>query len=146
MIAARAATILILALRSPLMIGKRLLASLETRLLSPFDDDDLDERAARKADCEHRRRGRCESPLMARRNGAVLRSDRGPRRMARFLIILGLTFLIMGLFWPYVSRLGLGRLPGDIVIERDNFTLYLPLTTCLLISLLFSAVLWLLNR
>ena len=66
--------------------------------------------------------------------------------MARFLIVLGLTILVVGLLWPYLSRIGLGRLPGDIVIERDNFTLYLPLTTCLLISLLFTLILWLLNR
>ena len=66
--------------------------------------------------------------------------------MARFLIILGLAILILGLLWPYVSRIGLGRLPGDIVIERENFTFYFPLTTSLLISLLFSLVLWLLNR
>jgi len=66
--------------------------------------------------------------------------------MARFLIVLGVTILVIGLLWPYLSRIGLGRLPGDIIIKRDNFTLYLPLTTCLLISLLFSFVLWLLNR
>jgi hypothetical protein len=66
--------------------------------------------------------------------------------MAHFLVILGATVLVIGLLWPYLSRIGLGRLPGDIIIERENFTLYLPLTTCLLISLLFSFVLWLLNR
>ena len=67
-------------------------------------------------------------------------------RMARFLVILGAAILVIGLLWPYLSRIGLGRLPGDIIIERENFTLYLPLTTCLLISLLFSFLLWLLNR
>lgn len=66
--------------------------------------------------------------------------------MARFFIVLGLALLIVGILWPYLSRLGLGRLPGDIVIERENFTLYFPLMTSLLISLLFSLVLWLLNR
>jgi len=66
--------------------------------------------------------------------------------MARFLVILGAAILVIGLLWPYLSRIGLGRLPGDIIIERENFTLYLPLTTCLLISLLFSFLLWLLNR
>ena len=66
--------------------------------------------------------------------------------MARFLVILGAAILVIGLLWPYLSRIGLGRLPGDITIERENFTLYLPLTTCLLISLLFSFLLWLLNR
>lgn len=66
--------------------------------------------------------------------------------MARFLIILGVTIVMLGLLWPFLNRMGLGRLPGDIVIERENFRLYVPLTTCLLISLLFSFVLWLVNR
>jgi hypothetical protein len=66
--------------------------------------------------------------------------------MARFLIVLGLAILVAGLFWPYLSRIGLGRLPGDIVIERDNMTFYFPLMTCVLLSLLFSLVLWLVNR
>jgi hypothetical protein len=66
--------------------------------------------------------------------------------MARFLIILGISILVLGLLWPYLGRMGLGRLPGDIVIERKNFTLYFPLMTCLLISLFFSLLLWILNR
>ena len=66
--------------------------------------------------------------------------------MARFLIVLGLLILVAGLLWPYLSRIGLGRLPGDIVIERDNVTFYFPLMTCLLLSLLFSLVFWIANR
>jgi hypothetical protein len=66
--------------------------------------------------------------------------------MARFLIGLGLAIVIVGMLWPYLSRIGLGHLPGDIVIKRDNVTLYFPLMTCLLLSLLFSLVLWVLNR
>jgi hypothetical protein len=66
--------------------------------------------------------------------------------LARFLIVLGLAILLLGLFWPYLSRIGLGRLPGDIMIERDNMTFYFPLMTCVLLSLLFSLVLWLVNR
>jgi Protein of unknown function (DUF2905) len=66
--------------------------------------------------------------------------------MARFLILLGLAILLVGLLWPYLNRLGLGRLPGDIVIQRDNVTFYFPLMTCLLLSLLFSLVLWVVNR
>ncbi|HEY4820106.1 MAG TPA: DUF2905 domain-containing protein [Xanthobacteraceae bacterium] len=66
--------------------------------------------------------------------------------MARFLILLGLVILAVGLLWPFLSRLGLGRLPGDIVIQRDNFTFYFPLTTCILISVLLSVVFWLFNR
>jgi Protein of unknown function (DUF2905) len=66
--------------------------------------------------------------------------------MARFLITLGLVILVIGLLWPYLSRLGLGRLLGDIVIERENMTFYFPLMTCLLVSLLLSLVLWVANR
>jgi hypothetical protein len=66
--------------------------------------------------------------------------------MARVLITLGLVILVIGLLWPYLGRLGLGRLPGDIVIERENMTFYFPLMTCLLVSLLLSLVLWVANR
>jgi hypothetical protein len=66
--------------------------------------------------------------------------------MARFLIVLGLAILAVGLLWPVLSRLGLGRLPGDIVIQRDNFTFYFPLATCILVSMLLSAAFWLFNR
>ena len=66
--------------------------------------------------------------------------------MARFLIVLGLVILVIGLLWPWLSQIGLGRLPGDIVIERGNMTLYFPLMTCLVLSVLFSLVLWAVNR
>jgi hypothetical protein len=66
--------------------------------------------------------------------------------MARFLIVLGLVLLVAGLLWPVLSRIGLGRLPGDIVIERENVTFYVPVMTCLLLSLLFSLVFWVVNR
>jgi len=66
--------------------------------------------------------------------------------MARFLIVLGLAILVTGLLWPYLSRIGLGHLPGDIVIKRDNATFYFPLLTCLLLSLLLSLILWVVNR
>jgi hypothetical protein len=66
--------------------------------------------------------------------------------MARFLIMLGLVLLVAGLLWPLLSRVGLGRLPGDIVIERENVTFYIPLMTCLLLSVVFSLVFWVVNR
>ena len=66
--------------------------------------------------------------------------------MARFLIVLGLAILVVGLLWPYLSQIGLGRLPGDIVIERENVTFYFPIVTCLLLSLAFSLVMWVFNR
>jgi hypothetical protein len=66
--------------------------------------------------------------------------------MARFLVVLGLVILVAGLLWPYLSQIGLGRLPGDIVIEHKNVTFYFPLMTCLLVSVLFSLVFWVMNR
>jgi hypothetical protein len=66
--------------------------------------------------------------------------------MARWLIILGVVLIVAGLLWPWLTRLGLGRLPGDIVIERDNFRVYIPITTSIVISVVLSLLLWLLNR
>ena len=66
--------------------------------------------------------------------------------MARWLIILGVALILAGLLWTWLGKLGLGRLPGDIVIERENFRLYLPITTSILISVVLSLILWWLNR
>ena len=66
--------------------------------------------------------------------------------MSRTLIIIGLFIVALGVLWPWLGRIGLGRLPGDIVIERENFTLHLPLATGLVVSLVLSAILWLLHR
>jgi hypothetical protein len=66
--------------------------------------------------------------------------------MVRFLIILGAAIVIVGLLWPYLGKLGLGRLPGDIVVERKNVTFYFPLMTCIILSLLLSAALWWFGR
>jgi len=54
--------------------------------------------------------------------------------------------IVVGVLWPWLSKLGLGRLPGDIVIERDNFTFYLPITTSIVVSVVLSVILWLLGR
>ena len=66
--------------------------------------------------------------------------------MSRLLIIFGLVLVAVGVLWPVIAKLGLGRLPGDLVIERENFRLYIPIATSLLIRLLLSQVLWFLNR
>lgn len=60
--------------------------------------------------------------------------------MARILVLLGCCLVLAGLLWPWLGRFPLGRLPGDIVIRRDGFTLYLPITSCILVSLLLSLV------
>lgn len=66
--------------------------------------------------------------------------------IGRWLIALGLVLVLMGLLWPWISSLGLGRLPGDIVIERDGFRFYFPVVTSLIICVVVSLVLWLLSR
>lgn len=66
--------------------------------------------------------------------------------MSRMLIVLGIVLVIVGLLWPWIGRIGLGRLPGDIVIEGEHFRFYFPLATGLLISLLISLFLWLMSR
>jgi hypothetical protein len=66
--------------------------------------------------------------------------------MARVLIIAGIILVVAGLLWPFIVKLGLGRLPGDIVISRGNTTFYFPIVTSIILSVLLSAVLWLLGR
>lgn len=66
--------------------------------------------------------------------------------MSRLLVILGVVLVILGLAWPWLQKSGLGRLPGDIMIERDDFRLYFPVTTSILVSLVLSLVLWLFRR
>ena len=64
----------------------------------------------------------------------------------KVLILLGIVLIAVGLAWLLGERLGLGRLPGDIVIEREGLRIYLPLTTSLIISLVLSLVFWFLSR
>jgi len=66
--------------------------------------------------------------------------------MSRTLIVIGIILILLGLLWPWLSRFGLFRLPGDIVIERDNFRFYFPITSMLLISAVLSLILWLFRR
>jgi len=62
------------------------------------------------------------------------------------LIVIGLAIAAIGLLWPWITRLGLRRLPGDIWIEGGNFTFYAPIATSLLVSVVLSLVLWLISR
>ena len=66
--------------------------------------------------------------------------------MNRLLIVLGALLLLAGLAWPWVRKLPLGRLPGDISIDRPGMKFFFPLTTMILASLLVSLILWLLRR
>ena len=66
--------------------------------------------------------------------------------MQRQLIAIGAVVLLVGLLWPLISRSGLGRLPGDITIQRPGLQIYFPFTSGLLVSAGLSLVLWLLRR
>jgi hypothetical protein len=66
--------------------------------------------------------------------------------MSRLLITLGIILVAAGLLWSWLMKLGLGHLPGDIRIERDDFTLFIPLTSGLIVSAVVSLILWLLHK
>jgi len=66
--------------------------------------------------------------------------------MNRFLILIGLVLVAAGLLWPYLIRLGLGHLPGDIAIRGEHGGFYFPIVTCLLISLVLTLIFWLAGK
>ncbi len=66
--------------------------------------------------------------------------------MNRWLLGAGLTLILAGLSWPWLSRLPLGRLPGDLHVQREGWNLYFPVTSCLLVSLVLTLLLWLWRR
>jgi hypothetical protein len=66
--------------------------------------------------------------------------------MQKTLVLLGALLLLIGLAWPWISASGLGRLPGDISIQRPGFSFFFPLTTSLLLSAVLSLVFWLVRR
>jgi hypothetical protein len=66
--------------------------------------------------------------------------------LGKFLMLAGLLLLLLGGLLFLVGKVPfLGRLPGDIVIQREHFSLYIPLATCLLLSVLLTLVMWLLG-
>ena len=66
--------------------------------------------------------------------------------MPKILIGAGIVLILVGLVWLVGERFGLGRLPGDILIERGNFRLYIPIATSLIVSVVLSLAMWLFNR
>ena len=65
--------------------------------------------------------------------------------MQRVLIVLGLVIFATGVLWPWLSRLPLGRLPGDLVVDRPGFRLFAPFTTMIIVSVILSLIVWLLR-
>ena len=66
--------------------------------------------------------------------------------MNKWLITIGIVILVLGVLWPWLARLGLGSLPGDIKIERKGFTFYFPLTTSIVVSVVITLILWIFRR
>ncbi|MDN5871480.1 MAG: DUF2905 domain-containing protein [Nitrococcus sp.] len=66
--------------------------------------------------------------------------------LQRLLIIIGVCLVVAGLLWPIIAKLGLGRLPGDIAIKKENFAFYFPITTSIIVSLLLTLIFWLLRK
>ena len=66
--------------------------------------------------------------------------------MKVWLVILGVALVVLGLAWPWIEKLGLGRLPGDFRFEREGFSFYFPLTTSIIVSLVASLLIWWLRR
>ena len=70
----------------------------------------------------------------------------GAGSMRRVLVILGLVIVLIGICWPWISRLPIGRLPGDIVVDRPGLKFFLPVTTMIIVSLVLSLLLWLFRK
>ncbi len=66
--------------------------------------------------------------------------------MNRILLVLGAVLIVAGVAWPWLRRLPLFHLPGDVVIDRPGFRLFLPFTTMLIVSVVISLIAWLLRR
>jgi hypothetical protein len=66
--------------------------------------------------------------------------------IGKILIAVGAMIVLVGLVMVFAGRLGVGRLPGDFVVRRGNFTFYLPLATSIILSIVISFILWLMRR
>jgi hypothetical protein len=66
--------------------------------------------------------------------------------MSKRLILIGAVLIVLGLLWPYLQKLHLGRLPGDISFKREGFSFYFPITTCLLISIILTIIYWIFKK
>ena len=66
--------------------------------------------------------------------------------VGRILVIAGVILVVVGLAWPWLSRLPFGRLPGDILIDRPDLKVFVPITTMIIISVVLSVLLWLFRR
>jgi len=66
--------------------------------------------------------------------------------MAKWLITIGIVCIVLGLAWPLITKLGLGRLPGDVHVEKAGFDFYFPITTSIILSIVVTVILWIFRR
>ncbi len=60
--------------------------------------------------------------------------------MQKILLIIGIIILALGLFYPFLKKIGLGQLPGDIIYKSDNSTFFFPIVTCIIISVVLTVI------
>ena len=70
----------------------------------------------------------------------------GTGGLGRMLMLAGVVLFLIGAAFALLGRTPLGRLPGDVVVQRSNFTFYFPIVTSILLSLILSGIFWLLRR
>ena len=66
--------------------------------------------------------------------------------MNKNIIYIGILIVVIGLLWPWITKLPLGKLPGDIAIKKEGFQFYFPITTMIVISIVISVVIWLFKK
>ena len=66
--------------------------------------------------------------------------------MQKMLIVIGVVIVVIGLLWPHWDKIPLGRLPGDIIINKPHLKVYIPITTAILVSAVISIIMWLLRK
>lgn len=66
--------------------------------------------------------------------------------MQKILIITGIVILSIGLLWPLITKLPIGKLPGDIMIDKPGLKVFIPVTSMILLSIIVSVILWLIRK
>ena len=66
--------------------------------------------------------------------------------MNKAIIIIGLIIVVIGILWPLLIKLPIGKLPGDIAIKKDGFSFYLPITSMIIVSIVLSVIFWIFRK
>ena len=64
----------------------------------------------------------------------------------KLLIIIGAVIVIAGFLWSWISKIPFSKLPGDIVIDKPNFKMFIPLTSMIILSLIISLIVWIIRK